>query len=151
RPDSKCRRVQGTKGLWLEDSTSIHIEGRSEPHQWEAFEDYMREFDHPLWKQYLVDGIRGGHNGVDYLVARAFIESVKAKQSPPVDVYDMAAWMAITALSEQSVALGGQTVAFPDFTNGKWINRRAAAPGKYSLDSINAEPETASPREAAKA
>ena len=33
----------------------------------------------------------------------------------------MAAWMAVTCLSEQSIALGGIPVAFPDFTNGKWI------------------------------
>ena len=38
-----------------------------------------------------------------------------------MDVYDCAAWMAVTCLSEQSIALGGIPVAFPDFTNGKWI------------------------------
>ena len=38
----------------------------------------------------------------------------------PVDVYDAASWMAITALSEMSVARGGAVVDIPDFTNGKW-------------------------------
>ena len=41
----------------------------------------------------------------------------------PIDVYDMASWMSITALAEEAIALGGQAVAIPDFTNGKWIKR----------------------------
>ncbi len=41
----------------------------------------------------------------------------------PIDVYDMAAWMSITPLSEQSVAHGGMPQAIPDFTRGKWILR----------------------------
>ena len=39
------------------------------------------------------------------------------------DVYDAAAWMSISALSEQSIALGGAPVAVPDFTNGRWVKR----------------------------
>ena len=38
----------------------------------------------------------------------------------PVDVYDAASWMAVTALSEMSIAKGGAVVDFPDFTKGKW-------------------------------
>ncbi len=41
-----------------------------------------------------------------------------------IDVYDLAAWMSISALAEQSIALGGQPVAIPDFTNGMWIKRK---------------------------
>ena len=40
----------------------------------------------------------------------------------PVDVYDAAAWMSVTALSERSVALGGAPQSFPDFTRGKWLH-----------------------------
>ena len=36
------------------------------------------------------------------------------------DVYDMAAWMVITPLTEQSIALGS-SVEIPDFTNGRWV------------------------------
>jgi hypothetical protein len=32
--------------------------------------------------------------------------------------------MAIAPLSEQSIAQGNQPVPFPDFTNGKWMNRK---------------------------
>ena len=41
----------------------------------------------------------------------------------PIDVYDMATWMVITVLSEQSMATGN-AVAFPDFTDGKWTVRK---------------------------
>jgi len=39
----------------------------------------------------------------------------------PIDVYDAAAWMAITALSEESASLNGQPVPIPDFTSGRWL------------------------------
>jgi hypothetical protein len=41
-----------------------------------------------------------------------------------LDVYDAAAWSAITPLSERSIELGNQTVEFPDFTGGKWMLRK---------------------------
>jgi len=41
-----------------------------------------------------------------------------------MDVYDAAAWSAITPLSEQSIELGHETVAFPDFTAGQWMHRK---------------------------
>jgi len=44
--------------------------------------------------------------------------------------------MAITALSEESVACGSQPVAFPDFTNGKWIVTRPNPESYWSLDGI---------------
>jgi len=68
---------------------------------------------------------------------RAWIESVRNQTPPPIDVYDAAAWMAITALSEQSIALGGAPVAFPDFTNGGWMDRTPKNTGMYSLDIVN--------------
>ena len=52
-----------------------------------------------------------------------FIDCIKKGEEPPIDVYDAATWMAITVLSEQSIALGGAPVAFPDFTEGKWLIR----------------------------
>ncbi|SEO33547.1 Gfo/Idh/MocA family protein [Paenibacillus sp. OV219] len=137
RPYSRAGRVQGTKGLWMEDNNSIHIEGRSENHKWESFDSYREAYEHPLWKQYLAQGVRGGHGGMDYLVLRAFIESVRNGTQTPIDVYDTAVWMSITALSEESVALGSMPVAIPDFTKGKWINREPAPVSAYELDAIH--------------
>lgn len=41
----------------------------------------------------------------------------------PIDVYDAASWMCITALSEASVAQGGLPQMIPDFTGGMWTRR----------------------------
>ena len=140
RPYSRGGRIQGTKGIWMEDNRSIYIDGRSpaDPtywtHRWESDEKYMAQYEHPLWKEYEQFGLRGGHGGMDYLVLRAYVESVQNRTEPPIDVYDTAAWMAITALSEDSIAAGSQSVPVPDFTNGRWICPRESVKGMYSLD-----------------
>ena len=83
-------------------------------------EKFYEKYDHPIWQEFR-NNPTGGHGGLDTLALRAFFESVHKGTTPPIDVYDCAAWMAVTCLSEQSIALGGIPVAFPDFTNGKWI------------------------------
>ncbi|MNY34633.1 Alpha-N-acetylgalactosaminidase [compost metagenome] len=61
---------------------------------------------------------------MDFFVIHAFIESVKRNVGTPLDVYDAAAWSAITPLSEQSIEMGNETIDFPDFTSGKWMSRK---------------------------
>ena len=121
RPYSLGFRVQGSKGLWMDDNKSIYLEGVSpKPHRWEEFKSYQEKYDHPLWKAHAADAENAGHGGIDYFVLRAFIESIKNKVAPPIDVYDAAAWSAISPLSEQSIANKSASVAIPDFTRGKW-------------------------------
>ena len=103
---------------------SIHIEGRSPKHRWEEAKSYLEQYDHPLWKRYAEKATGAGHGGMDFFLYQSFIEHAKRDQSPPFDVYDAATWMAITPLSEQSIALGSQSVAIPDFTRGRWIDRK---------------------------
>lgn len=100
---------------------------------WEPFEKYLGQYEHPLWREFQADGVQGGHGGMDFLVLRAFVESVKNNTPVPIDVYDTATWMAVTYLSEESVALGSMPVTFPDFTSGKWISREEVISSKYSL------------------
>lgn len=87
--------------------------------QWGNAKEYEEKYDHPVWKEYLKQGIIGGHNGMDWLVMNAFADAVQKGGPYPIDVYDAAAWMCISALSEESVQLGGQTVSIPDFAEGK--------------------------------
>lgn len=135
RPYSRANLLQGTKGIWQEDKYGVYFDGVSpERDVWEDLNAYYPKYEHPLWVKFRNDGVRGGHGGMDYLVLRAFLEAVKAGTQPPIDVYDTAAWMSITTLSEDSVAMGGAPVAIPDFTNGAWINREAPVRGTYSLD-----------------
>jgi hypothetical protein len=65
-------------------------------------------------------------------VLNAFVESAKRNIAPPLDVYDAATWLAITPLSEQSIATGSSPQAFPDFTRGRWVERKNVfAIGEY--------------------
>ena len=124
RPYSLGFRVQGTEGLWMDVNQSIHIEGKSKPHQWESQKEWFEKYDHPLWARYSKDAAGAGHGGMDFFVIHSFIESAKRKTATQMDVYDAAAWSAITPLSEQSIESGNQTVEFPDFTNGQWMYRK---------------------------
>jgi len=124
RPYSLGFRVQGTKGLWMDVNKSIHLEGKSDGHRWENQEKYLKEYDHPLWKRYESNAIGAGHGGMDFFLMHSLIEHGKRNQEAPFDVYDAASWMAITVLSEQSIATGSSPQSFPDFTRGKWINRK---------------------------
>ena len=123
--------VQGTKGMYFEDNQSLFIDGEEHAKDhfewkkhWGNMEEYREKYEHPVWKKYMAEGIKEGHGGMDWLVFCDFVESVQNQSEVPIDVYDLAAWMSISALAEQSIALGGQPVAIPDFTNGMWIKRK---------------------------
>lgn len=141
RAYSRAYRIQGTKGIYMEDGNRIHIEGVTENtngwmDSWDDFDSFREKYEHPLWQKYTVDGVHGGHGGMDFLVLNAFAEAVKVGGQPPIDVYDTATWMAVTCLSEQSIALGSHPVAFPDFTNGMWIDREPYRRGMYCLEEV---------------
>ena len=108
----------------MDVNKSIYLEGRSPSHQWEPFEAYQQEYDHPLWRRYGEHAAGAGHGGMDFFVLHAFIESVKRQAPVPLDVYDAAAWSAISPLSEQSIATGSSPQEFPDFTRGRWMTRK---------------------------
>ncbi len=125
RPYSLGFRVQGTEGIWMDVNRSLYIEGVSpKAHRWEDAQPYLDKYDHPLWKRYQDEATGAGHGGMDYFVIHAFIESIKEGVNTPLDAYDAAAWSAISPLSEQSIAMGNAPMEFPDFTRGRWMNRK---------------------------
>ena len=125
RPYSLNFRVQGTKGIWQKDNRSIYLEGLStESHMWESEDAYLKKYDHPLWKKFESKASGSGHGGMDFFVLRDFINSIKNKTRPPIDVYDAASLSVISPLSEKSIRLGSAAVKIPDFTRGKWKNKK---------------------------
>lgn len=131
RPYSLGFRVQGTSGIWMDLNKSVYIQGQSkEPHEWDSQEEWFTKYDHPLWKKYGNDAAGAGHGGMDWFVLNAFVEAAKRKTKTPQDVYDAVTWSAITPLSETSIRLGGETVDFPDFTQGQWMYRK----NEFALD-----------------
>ncbi len=124
RPYSLGFRVQGTKGLWMDVNKSIYVEGKSPSHRWESQDKYMQEYDHELWKRYEKEATGAGHGGMDFFLMNSFVECAKQNIAPPFDVYDAATWLAITPLSEKSIASGSTPQVFPDFTRGRWMHRK---------------------------
>lgn len=125
RPYSLGFRVQGTQGLWMDVNNGMYIEDKSaKPHAWDDAKAWLDKYDHPLWARWSKESAGAGHGGMDFFVIHALVESIKRKTPTPMDVYDAAAWSAITPLSESSIELGNQTVEFPDFTGGQWMYRK---------------------------
>lgn len=124
RPYSLGFRVQGTKGIWMDVNKSIYFEGVSPAHRWEEAQPWLEKYDHPLWKRLESSATGAGHGGMDFFLINAFVQCAKENIAPPLDVYDAASWLAITPLSEQSIANGSTSVAFPDFTRGRWMWRK---------------------------
>ncbi len=137
RPYCRDYVVQGTKAMYQEtpgDDYFYSEELSPKKHCAEDFDKYNEEYMHPLWKQYSnVEEHAGGHGGMDFLVLSAYVDAVINDGESPIDVYDTAAWMAVTVLSEQSAAMGGMPVPIPDFTNGKWIDRKPFRRSKFCL------------------
>ena len=110
RPYSLNFRVQGTQGIWQKDARSIYIEGVSEEeHRWDNEDQYLTEYDHPLWKRFEDQAAGSGHGGMDFFILRAFIESLKGAE-PILDVYDAASMSVVSPLSEKSIRLGSAPV-----------------------------------------
>lgn len=144
-PRYYCRHftVRGTVGMYEEVTNSVFL---NEEHadfipeqewkkQWNNMESvYMDKHRHPLWRKFRETGVKGNHRGMDYLVISAFFDALENGTPMPIDIYDAACWMAITTLSEESAALGGQTVIFPDFTGGKWLSKKEKPNSIYWLD-----------------
>ena len=124
RPYSLGFRVQGTNGIWMDVHKSLHLAGKTEGHSWEEAQAWLDKYDHPLWQRYGSDASAAGHGGMDFFVFHHFIESAKRGAQPQIDVYDAATWLAITPLSEASIATGSSPQAFPDFTRGRWTERK---------------------------
>lgn len=138
---SRNYTVRGSKGMYAEESHTLFLEGMKEPVQ-NNEADMYEAYDHPLYKEYSVVGERGGHDGMDWLVCRAFVESVKNGVNTPIDAYDTVLWMAVTPLSEMSISTGGAPIPVPDFTAGKWAEREAVVEGKYCLDKVCEDKQT---------
>ncbi len=132
RPYSLGFRVQGTNGLWRgegggdwkDPAQEIYVEGQSKPHVWDPSEPWLKKYDHQLWREKGTQAEGAGHGGMDFIMLNNFFDVVRGKKEVPLDAYDAAAWSAVSALSEMSVARGGASVDFPDFTRGQWIKRR---------------------------
>ena len=131
RSYSRELTVRGTKGMYEQSNNYVFLAGDEEG--WEPAEHYRKYNNNaaayeerylpPVWKNITQEQIEAGHGGMDAIEFRVFADCLRNGEEFPIDVYDAAAWMSITALSEASVAAGGMPQSVPDFTNGKWTRR----------------------------
>lgn len=123
--------VLGTAGMYEEATDSVFLdrdEDIGREFSWRGSclgnaKEYEADYEHPVWKKYIEDGVTGTHDGMDWLEFKTFFDDLRAGNPMKLDVYDAASLMVVSALSEQSVALAGAPVAFPDFTGGKWMKK----------------------------
>lgn len=124
--------VRGTKGLYVQETNTVYLDGEKE--FWEPADfnaqainnakKYEEEFLPDIWKNITPEQLERGHGGMDWFVYEAFANALMKGEEMPIDVYDGATWMAVAVLSEMSIAAGGAPQLMPDFTGGKWHLRK---------------------------
>ncbi len=120
RPYSRIHMVQGTKGIFQGYPNRLHIEGVSPDHRWEAYEEVLERYDHPLWTELEERSAGAGHGGMDYIEDYRLVKCLLEGLPTDMNVYDAAALSAVGPLTEWSVANGSRPAEFPDFTRGRW-------------------------------
>ncbi len=122
--------VSATKGFYSMTTESVILDDGRYSHEMQSYKDAFfnkddyRDFLPDEWRTISEEQLKSGHGGLDYLTLKCFFECVLNKRPMPMDVYDAAAWMSITALSEESIKGGSVTVDVPDFTRGKYKTRK---------------------------
>lgn len=124
--------VRGTKGCCLQELNAVLLDDdgleeffdpnrsvRKYLDSADAYSEYLPK----IWKEAEKGRLSGGHGGMDMLMLREFFRAVLEEKPMPIDVYDAAAWMVVTPLSEVSIRTGAG-VPIPDFTHGAWKTRK---------------------------
>ena len=124
--------VRGTKGYCVQEANMVLFDVKELHDDYEPNKFLRKHLDNgdnysnylpDIWRNITQREMELGHGGMDYMMFKAFFKAAINGEPMPVDAYDAAAWMSITALSEQSIAQGGTPQPIPDFTKGKWLTR----------------------------
>ena len=132
RPYTRLNLIQGTLGALAGFPTRVALEGgvlgiTKDHHSWvqgEAMAAVYEKYDHPLYSR-LNSQVKGsGHGGMDGIMMYRIVECLQQGQPLDQNLYEGCFWSAVSPLSEDSVASGGQPQNFPDFTRGNWKNTK---------------------------
>ena len=126
--------VRGTKGMCNQDIRGVIIEGDCDIEEFRETNrsvskflnsaDKYKEYYPVDWADATDELIHKYLRGRDYLMFKIFFNCIINGEEMPIDVYDAATWLSITALSENSIATGGMPQFVPDFTKGAWLTRK---------------------------
>ena len=133
RSYSRELTVRGTKGAYFMDTDTVFLDGMKEYWQPTSFvkdylqnaKEYEKEYLPAYWANITEEQKKTGHGGMDRFMWLEFTKCLSEGLPFPIDVYDAAAWMSISYLSEISIKNGGAPVEIPDFTNGAYKTREA--------------------------
>jgi predicted dehydrogenase len=126
--------VRGTDGMYKQEGNMVVIDGIDNESDFYNPADTLAKslnnathYEHLLpdiWRNMTDEQRKTGHGGMDGIMLREFINRAKDGGEMPIDVYDAASWMVVSALSADSIALGGTPIPIPDFTRGNWMTRK---------------------------
>ena len=122
--------VSGTKGYYNQTLKAVVLDGDRFDHEKNAIQDALNsqkdyfEYLPEDWQSITEEQLKTGHGGMDFIMLKHFFRAVANKEDMPIDVYEACAMMCVTALSEQSILQNGAPVDVPDFTNGKYKDRK---------------------------
>lgn len=122
--------VRGTQGMYEGSTNTLFFDGEEEEYETPKYlasamnnaDRFYYKYLTKYWQDITKEEIDHGHGGIDVYCFRTFFECLKKDLPMPVDVYDAAAWMCITPLSEASIQSGG-FMEIPDFTKGAYKTR----------------------------
>ena len=121
RPYSRLNGVQGTKGVFEDYPARLYVEGQPGGERFGPIDRFKSTHEDPLWTRVgELARKKGGHGGMDFIMAYRLVECMREGVVPDMDVYDAASWSAPMPLSQMSVAKGSAPMPFPDFTRGAW-------------------------------
>ncbi len=129
RPYNRINALAGTKGYHEGYPSRLSlVDDKEKGHEWlseDNYNIYKEKYKHPLWNK-LKAGIEkyGGHGGMDFVMIYRLIDSLNNGWFLDQDVYDAASWSVIIPLSALSIELGNVPLKFPDYTRGRWNEKR---------------------------
>ena len=122
--------VCGTEGVYCQTTQSVVLDDGKYDHEKDPIEKSFfnqKDYEEYLpedWKGITKEQIDAGHGGMDFVMLKHFFKYIKNKEEMPIDIYDAVSWMSITTLSEESIAKGSIPIECPDFTRGKYKERK---------------------------
>jgi Oxidoreductase family, NAD-binding Rossmann fold len=123
-PYDRINLIAGVKGIFRDYPPRIFFDG-NDPEEYAPIDKYKEKYEHALWKKEGEMARKlGGHGGMDFLMVYRLVDCMRNGLVPDLDVYDAAAWCATGPLSEESLRKGSAPVKFPDFTRGRWKQKR---------------------------
>ena len=126
-PYDRINLIAGTQGIFEDYPARLYLDGQNTDESWGDLKGYTK-YDYPLWTREgeLAKKV-GGHGGMDFIMLYRLLQCLREGLPPDMDVYDAASWSAVAPLSVSSVAKGSAPQEFPDFTRGRWQQRKASA------------------------